>query len=147
MQHYKKSILLTLTIDRIGLAAWGICIFLIPQIARWYDMYSNKESIFTQFVVIVYLAMVPAFIILLLLNFLLTNIKNEKVFEQKNVTILRIISYCCFTIAGLSLIMTIWRLLSLVIFLSFAFIGLLLRVLKNVFEEAVVLREENDLTV
>ncbi len=147
MQHYKKSILLTLIIDRIGLAAWGVCLFLVPQLARWYDMYSNKESIFTQFIVIVYLAMVPAFIILLLLNFLLSNIRKEKVFEHQNVKILRVISYCCFVIAGLSLIMTIWRLLSLVIFLAFSFIGLLLRVLKNVFEEAVVLREENDLTV
>jgi hypothetical protein len=43
--------------------------------------------------------------------------------------------------------MTYWRLLGGLLVLAFAFIGLLLRVLKNVFEQAVLLREENDLTV
>lgn len=147
MQHYKKSLLLTLIIDRIGIAAWVICLFTVPLIARWYDMYSNKESIFLQFNILVYLAMLPAAVILILLNFLLSNIRNEKVFEHSNVSYLRIISYCCFVISGLSLVMAYWRLLAVVIFIAFAFVGLLLRVLKNVFEQAVVLREENDLTV
>lgn len=110
-------------------------------------MYSNKESIFVQFNIIVYLAMIPAAVILIMLNRLLSNIRNEKVFERKNVSCLRIISYCCFVIAGLSLVMAYWRLLAGVVFIAFAFVGLLLRVLKNVFEQAVVLREENDLTV
>ena len=43
--------------------------------------------------------------------------------------------------------MLYWRMLAGVVFVSFAFVGLLLRVLKNVFEQAVLLREENDLTV
>ena len=43
--------------------------------------------------------------------------------------------------------MTVWRLLAVIVVLAFAFMGLLLRVLKNVFEQAVLLREENDLTV
>ncbi len=147
MQHYKKSLIFTLIIDRIGIAVWLLCMFTIPFIARWYDMYSNKESIFVQFNIIVYLAMIPAAVILIMLNRLLSNIRNEKVFERKNVSCLRIISYCCFVIAGLSLVMAYWRLLAGVVFIAFAFVGLLLRVLKNVFEQAVVLREENDLTV
>lgn len=147
MEHCKKSLMLTLYIDRIALALWVVTIFSIPIIARWYDMYSNKESIFIQFVVIVYIAMVPAFVILFLLNTLLTNIRRGNIFVGKNVFALKVISYCCFVIAALSLIMTVWRLLALVIFAAFAFVGLLLRVLKNVFEQAVILREESDFTV
>lgn len=147
MQHYKKSLLLTLYIDRFAIACWCVSLFLIPCFARWYDMYSNKESIFTQFVAIVYVIMVPAFLILFLLNLLLSNIRREEVFEKKNVTILRVISYCCFAISVISAVMVLWRIMAIVICFSFAFVGLLLRVLKNVFEEAVVLREENDLTV
>ena len=147
MQHYKKSLLITLIIDRMGIAAWIVCMFTVPFIARWYDMYSNKESIFVQFNVIVYLAMIPAAVILFFLNTLLSNIKNEKIFQNQNVFCLRIISYCCFVIAGLSLVMAYWRILAGVIFIAFSFVGLLLRVLKNVFEQAVILREENDLTV
>lgn len=147
MEHYKKSLLVTLYISRVAITAWAVCIPLVPLLARWYDEYSNKESIFTQFVVCVYAAMIPAGVILFLLNSLLTNIKSERVFETDNVRILRIISYCCFAIAFVSAVMVLWRLLASVVALAFAFMGLLLRVLKNVFEQAVVLREENDLTV
>lgn len=147
MTHSDKSLSITLIIDRIGIAAGIASLFLIPLFASWYDTYSQKESIFIQFTVIVYLAMFPAFIILFQLNRLLANIRSGSVFTKQNVSILRTISYCCFCIALLSLIMTIWRLLAAVIFAAFVFVGLLLRVLKNVFEQAVLLREENDLTV
>ena len=147
MGEYRRSLRMTLWIDRIGMAALTVCIFMVPFIARWYDMYSNKESIFIQFTVLVYLAMIPAAVILFLLNKLLSNISKEKVFVDENVGCLRIISYCCFVIALLSGVMAYWRLLAIVLVLAFSFIGLLLRVLKNVFEQAVALREENDLTV
>ena len=147
MQHYKKSLLLTLYINRAAIAAWFIALPFIPFLARWYDAYSAKETIFVQFNVIVYLAMIPVFVILFLLNKLLTNISNEKFFEMQNVTILRVISYACFALTVISAVMIIWRLLAHLICLAFAFIGLLLRELKNVFEQAVILREENDLTV
>ena len=74
MDHDKKSIIVTLIICRIAAAAWFICIPLVPFIARWYDVYSNKESIFTQFVSSVYAAMIPAGIIVYLLNRLLSNL-------------------------------------------------------------------------
>lgn len=147
MTNEKRSLTATLVICRIGIAVWFICIPLIPFMARWYDKYSNKPSIFWQFVCCVAAAMIPAGIILYCLNKLLSNIKKKEIFIDNNVTNLRVISYCCFAIAAVSVVMTIWRILALVIVLSFAIMGLLLRVLKNVFEQAVALREESDLTV
>ena len=147
MEHYKKSLLATLFIDRAAMGAWVLCLPLVPFFARWYDVYSNKEPIFWQFIICVYIAMIPAGVILFLLNSLLTNIRSQRVFERVNVTYLRIISYCCFAIAAVSVVMTFWRILALAVVLAFLFVGLLLRVLKNVFDQAVLLREENDLTV
>lgn len=147
MEHYKKSLLVTLIIDRIAVLAWVVCIPIVPLIARWYDMYSHKESIFVQFIACVYIAMIPAGIIFWQLNKLLSNIRSGKIFEDDNVKVMRIISYCCFTIAAASAVMSVWRILALVVMAAFVFTGLLLRVLKNVFEQAVMLREENDLTV
>lgn len=147
MEHYKKSLIVTLIINRIAIAFWAVCIPFVPQIARWYDAYTQKESIFVPFVVCVYLAMIPAGIILFLLNKLLSNIRGERVFESDNVRVLRVISYCCFAISAVSVGMSFFRPLGVTIVLAAAFMGLLLRVLKNVFEQAVVLREENDLTV
>jgi len=98
MEHDKRSLIVTLIICRIACAVWFICIPLVPFIARWYDVYSNKESIFPQFVSCVYAAMIPAGIIVYMLNRLLSNIRKENVFEHDNVKCLRIISYCCFAV-------------------------------------------------
>ncbi len=147
MPHDRKSLLITLIIDRIGIAVWVMCVFFVPYIAKWYDMYSNKEPIFIQVITLLYLAMIPAAVILIMLNKLLSNIRNEKIFEHDNVNCLRVISYCCFIIALIAGVMMIWRILALVVVIAFSFVGLLLRVLKNVFEQAVLIREENDLTV
>lgn len=147
MEHYKKSLMVTLAIDRLAMVCWFACIPLVPFIARWYDTYSNKEPIFIQFIVCVYIAMIPAGAIVWLLNTLLSNIRKGVVFDSVNVKCLRVISYCCFAIAAVSAVMAVWRIIAVVVMLAFAFIGLLLRVLKNVFEQGVVIREENDLTV
>ncbi len=147
MEHCKKSLLVTLALDRIAMVCWIACVPLVPLMARWYDVYSNKEPIFRQFVICVYAAMIPAGIIVYLLNSLLSNIKDGVVFDSMNVKCLRIISYCCFAIAAVSLVMAVWRILAVILVLAFSFMGLLLRVLKNVFEQGVVIREENDLTV
>ena len=147
MEHYKRSLKATLIIDRIAMVCWLACIPLVPFMARWYDTYSNKEPIFIQFIVCVYIAMIPAGAIVYLLNSLLSNIQDGVVFDSMNVKCLRIISYCCFVIAAVSAVMAVWRLLAVIVMLAFAFIGLLLRVLKNVFEHGIVIREENDLTV
>ncbi len=147
MEHCKKSLFVTLALDRIAMVGWLACVPLVPLMARWYDVYSNKEPIFRQFVICVYAAMIPAGIIVYLLNSLLSNIKDGVVFDSMNVKCLRIISYCCFAIAAVSLVMAVWRILAVILVLAFSFMGLLLRVLKNVFEQGVVIREENDLTV
>lgn len=147
MEHYKRSLLVTLIIDRAAIACWLACIPLVPFFARWYDVYSNKEPIFLQFIICVYIAMVPAGVIIYLLNSLLSNVKDGLIFDEMNVKCLRVISYCCFAISVVSAVFAVWRLLALVVAAAFAFIGLLLRVLKNCFEQGVVIREENDLTV
>lgn len=147
MEHSKRSLKVTLIIARLAILVWLACVPTVPLIARWYDVYSNKEPIFLQFVICVYIAMLPAGVIIWMLNSLLSNIRDGYIFENDNVKLLRIISYCCFAIAAVSAVFTVWRLLAAVVALAFAFIGLMLRVLKNVFEQAVVMREENDLTV
>ena len=65
-------------------------------------------------------------------------------FIKNNVKFLRIISWCCFGIAILYFPLTFFRLGGIVIFSILSFMGIILRVLKNVFEEAVILKEEQD---
>lgn len=147
MKHYEKSLFVTIAINRICIAVWTACLFLVPQISKWYDTYSNKKPIFWVLTVLLYMEMIPAAVVLYKLNKLLSNIKTGKIFEHENVGCLRVISYSCFVIAAIAAVMIYWRILAFTLTVSFAFIGLLLRVLKNVFEQAVIIREENDLTV
>ncbi len=74
-------------------------------------------------------------------------IKNDKPFCKENVKMLKIISWCCFGAAAICAVGGIWYFPFLFIFAAAAFVGLILRVVKNVMEKAVEIREENDLTV
>ena len=87
---------------------------------------------------------------------LLINIRNEKIFDNKNVKLLRIISWSCFYAALVGVIS--YTVIAVIdnprLFVSFiilaageAFMGLIVRVVKNVFEAAIKLKDENDLTI
>ena len=80
---------------------------------------------------------------------LLRNIRRELIFTASSVTLLRIISWASI-LAGLAAIPLCFllRLISVlcVAFIGF-FLGVVLRVVKNVIEEGSVIKEENDSTI
>ena len=84
---------------------------------------------------------------LLWLHKLLSNINDSRVFVAENVTLLRRISWCCFLAAGITLVSSRFYLVFLLISVAAAFMGLILRVVKNVIQQAVILRTENELTI
>lgn len=88
-----------------------------------------------------------AAIILGSLILLLLNIKIGRVFIGQNVALLKIISWCCFIIAAITLAGAFFYMPFGFVALAGAFVGMLLRVLKNIMQSAVELREENDLTI
>lgn len=79
---------------------------------------------------------------------LLLLVRRHQVFTDKAVAYLRTISWCCFIEAGLCLI-TARPFFPVHYAAAFAagFLGLVLRVVKNVIEEAVALKNENDFTI
>jgi len=96
---------------------------------------------------VVYISCVLAFIALFSLNQLLSNIKKEMVFIKKNVQILRRISWCCLIVALLFLLGSLFSVVFLLMSLMAGFVGLILRVVKNVFQTAVEIKAENDFTI
>ena len=94
-----------------------------------------------------YPSSVFASVILCSLIKLLFNIKAGDVFVVQNVKIFKIVSWCCFAIALITLVGGFFYLPFFAIAVAGAFTGMLLRVLKNVMESAVELRAENDLTI
>jgi hypothetical protein len=120
----------------------------LPLLLKWYVGYAGKSAaITTPALISLWACVPPAFIALLSLGRLLKNISREQVFVRGNIRALRAISWCCFAVAFVFLCFFFYYILGLIIAILAAFMGLILRIVKNVFQQAVELKEENDLTV
>ena len=90
----------------------------------------------------------PALGALWALDRLLSAVRHEQVFTAANVRLLRIISWCCFVAGAILLIGCFFVSLNLIILAVLAaFFGIVIRVVKNLFEAAVALKDENDFTI
>ncbi len=82
-----------------------------------------------------------------LMFFLLLRVKNGQVFSGATVAIIRGVSWCCLLLCPQFGVLGIYFQLSLLPAFLCVFLGLCLRVVKNVIEEATQIKNENDLTV
>ena len=78
---------------------------------------------------------------------LLLLVQKEKVFTHSAVNLIRYISWCLIIMGVIMASLTFCSVIALVIGAAVMFFGLTIRVVKNVIETAVILKEENDLTV
>ena len=97
--------------------------------------------------VVLYLCCLPALAALFALDRLLANMKKHEVFVHPNVRYLRIISWCCFAVAAFLGCAVYYYLVFAAVAIVAAFFGLILRVVKNVIQQAVAIKEENDFTI
>lgn len=148
MTKEKRSIAITSVLIKIAIVLCTAALFLMPYAAKMYEQISfQRDNVTVPLLITFYVCAAFGFVILFVLNKLMKNIGSEKVFIDENVKLLKILSYCCFAIAVVTLIFARFRILVFVITFAAAFIGLILRVIKNCFTEAIRLREENDFTI
>lgn len=159
MWNKSKSITLTHLLVRACYVFLAITAIGLPILLRmdYLELTSTTVDYFTYTL----LAVVPAgYLALICLDMLLINVKKEMVFNEKNVKLLRIISWACFyagSVGILSFVIVFIKYLflpailipSIVLVLAVAemFMGLVVRVVKNVFEAAIEIKEENELTI
>lgn len=148
MTKEKRSIAITSVLIKVAIVLCIAALFLMPYAAKMYEQISfQRDNVTVPLLITFYVCAAFGFVILFVLNKLIKNIGSEKVFIDENVKLLKILSYCCFAIAVVTLIFARFRILVFVITFAAAFIGLILRVIKNCFTEAIRLREENDFTI
>lgn len=129
-----------------------VILFTAHLIAEWFSIISVGQGIIhgrldIAVTVMIYICDVFAITAVIALNRLLSNISKDKVFIEQNTLCLRIISWCC-VLAGLTFtVFSLWRYEFLFAAFFAMFLGLVMRVLKNVFEKAVELKSENDFTI
>ncbi|HWQ77765.1 MAG TPA: DUF2975 domain-containing protein [Anaerovoracaceae bacterium] len=143
-----KSVLASLICTRIVIILVICAVFAAPFMVNSYVAYATKNpAVITPLLATIYACSVPGLVALFSLDRLLANIKKKNVFIEKNVKHLRVISWCSFAVSAILFISGFYYLLFLLIAVAAAFFGLILRVVKNVIEHAVAIKNDNDLTI
>lgn len=127
----------------LGLVALGL--FLPAYLPSHGGLYG--ETLPVKLVILLYLCLVPVALADGFLVKLLLLVRKRQVFTDGAVSCLRTISWCCCIEAGLLALGAIYYYLMPALAFVAGFLGLVLRVVKNVIEEAVALKAENDFTV
>lgn len=155
MWNSKKSVTLSIIVCFIFVAILTAGIFAGPYFMKlWFTVYrgfsENGEALqkmLSLFKWCFYPSAVFAYITLYSLLKLLFNIKRQEIFIEKNVSYLRVISWCCFAVAVITLVGGFIYIPFTVVAVAAAFVGLMLRVVKNVMQNAVEIKAENELTI
>ena len=155
-----KSVRLSIVVTWVGMVAVVACVPFVaclPAIVRHNPSFgfivatplSNGE--WTWFFITTYACIVAGFAALILFWRMLTDISHDQVFTTANVKRLRLISWCGFAIAILCVVTSIvvpqLRALAVLVVFVAVFMGLLVRVIKNVIDAARILKEDADYTI
>ncbi|HYE83174.1 MAG TPA: DUF2975 domain-containing protein [Clostridia bacterium] len=120
-----------------------------PWLVRWFLDFSRADLIGKEafFLSTIYAGSVPAAVLLFCLYRLLHHIEIEQVFITTNVEYLRRISWSCFAGSIICIASTPYYFPWIFVAVAAAFMGLIVRVIKNIIAQAVELKNESELTI
>ena len=94
-----------------------------------------------------YAIIIVAFVAVVFLFVLLRVVYKREVFSIKAARLISVISWCCFAEGLLFALLLVYFQLAICIVAAACFLGLTLRIVKHVIEEATLIKEENDYTI
>jgi hypothetical protein len=149
MWNGEKSIGLSKFCIVFFICALIILVVSAPWLTHWFVGFSSNDLGGTEsfFMATIYLGAIPAAYLLYNLLTLIRRIEAGQVFIAGNVECLRRISWSCFIGAGLALVSAFYYIPWAFVFVAAAFMGLIVRVVKNVVAQAVALKDEMDYTI
>lgn len=143
-----RSVVLSSVCTKVMIVLVIIFDFAASTMVKSYVEYTAKNpEIIHSLLITIYSCSIPGLVSLICLDRLLANIKKDKIFIERNVKLLRIISWCSFAVSVILLLSGFYYILFLMIAVAAAFFGLILRVVKNVIEQAMIIKNENDFTI
>lgn len=151
----KLSVRLSLVVAILFLVALAGACFFVPYLA---DLILRlPEGIIAEppvteytlwfLMTVIYILIATAAVATLFMIRLLVRVNQGLVFTATSVSMLRGVSWCCMLGSVLFVLLGIYVQLALPVAFVALFVGMCLRVVKNVIEEAVEIKSENDLTV
>lgn len=151
MEHKDRSLFFSRILVKVCYAVVLACCIFAPAMVRYYSEKTvhlpNAGNVTAPLLITLYCCVPFAVCVLVCLDMLLGNISRGQPFISRNVTLLRIISYCCFGVALAFIYFAVLRPFAFAIVFAAGFFGIILRVVKNCFKKAVEIREENDATI
>ena len=143
-----RSALLTLWANRLLMATVLILAFAMPALLRWYNRIRILDENQNLALLIAFYLCVPiALFALYNLEKLLRNITAGEVFVRYNVRILGRVCVCCLLVSGICLPAAYYYAPLIFFCIVMAFLCPVVNVVRYVFDAAVTIREENDLTI
>ena len=139
-----KSIRLSLICVYVFAAILLALDVLTPIVASWFG---GMTRLGLAVVLTVYCGSAAAWPCLWLLRKLLLNVRGGNVFVPENVRYMRYISWCCGAAAFICLIGACLYFPVIVIAVSAAFMMLIVRIVKNAFQQAIDMKSELELTI
>ena len=118
-----------------------------PWIVSLLCDYFSKQQFLHFFIGIVYCAVPAGWGAIIILLKLLFNINKGIVFSVKNTRMLTVLSWLCLYVGFLSGFASYRYYPFIIVGISALFIGLIVRVVRNIISEAIIIKEENELTV
>jgi len=149
MWNDSKSLVLSKICVFLFMALLLTCMILAPRLVDWLIWMSIQARTAGKalFLATIYTGCVPAAALLVSLYILLHRIDTKRVFMKENIACLRHISWCCFAGAVICLVSALYYVPWLAIGVAAAFMGLIVRVVKNVVAKAVSLQDDADFTI
>lgn len=149
MWNKKRSLALSKVSTLLFMALLAAAIVAAPWLVGWLTGHSPNASgaFYGLFLGTLYVGGTLAAAVLVCLYRMLSNIGKGLVFTRRNVSLLRGISWLCIAEGAVCTLSALYYFPWLIAGAAAAFIGLIVRVVKNVLAEAVALKEENDFTI
>ena len=144
------SVTISLILTGIFFAVLIFCLFIMPGFVRLIKPAAQRAILTGDAVLITavgYCVLALAMLADVLLFRLLLLVRAGEVFTSRSIALIRGVSWCAIAVSLVFLLMTWYYLLALVLSFTAVLLGLCLRVVKNVVEEATAIKAENDLTV
>ena len=143
-----RSAALTLWANRLLMAAVLLLACCMPWLLRWYNRFRPLEGYTNMALLIAFYLCVPISLYALYnLEKLLRNILEGEVFIRPNVRMIRRVCGCCMLVSLICLPAALFYAPLIFFCIVMAFLCPVVNVVRYVFDAAVTIREENDLTI
>jgi len=124
------------------LAMYGYCIFRIISPAP------GQLKGFTTIKIIACICSIPAWAALRAIWQILKRIQTTaSIFSSANIRSMRCISWCCMTVAAICFFSSFFFPILLIVSAAAAFMGLIVRIVKDAFQQAIEMKDELDFTI